>query len=199
MRHSDVRNLEKCVSVLFSDTEPGNLAARLLQALAVILPDDVTAGECFSSTGSWSGRMFADPIEPVESSFPAFISNIQQHPFFDLFVSSALICPARISDVSTRIRFRASKIYNEFFRPLRINHQIGVMLPNIVGSTPVLVIGRKRSDSLITKRNSLELLSLTLRQRFAWRISPGVCECLTKASLSRRFPLHKVGLRIAAK
>ena len=119
---------------LYAPATVSDLQSRLLKVLSRLVP-----GEMFSFNvggGSFVAIHYPDPVNP--KMFPRLVANLKDHPFapesWDFKGRNRDIAAGHVEDtqahkVSDRMSNRAWRktgLYNEYFRELGVNYQMGV-------------------------------------------------------------------------
>lgn len=78
----------------------------------------------------------AEPELPAWA-YPVFARYADQNPLIQFYLRTRDGRPYRVTDVTTPRRFHETQIWEEFFKPLGIRHQLAFLLPSV----PELMIG----------------------------------------------------------
>jgi len=159
--HLDVTTLHRLlesVEIVHSDAAPETLGSRIECAILRSISSDFVSIDSSSPRESqfshqWSsGHLEASVPEYMET----FLAYFHEHPFFQPAVSCDLRSAVRISDTVSLNQFRRSGLYNEFFKPLRVEHQMVVG----VGTNPLTAISvvRTSGDFSLRDRSALQAL-----------------------------------------
>ena len=140
--------------------------ASVVGGLRRLVPCDVaTYDEINPATGEvmW----ITDPGEhAVIADDAAFVRNIAEHPVIEHHRLTGDGTPRTFSDFYTRKQLHATALYNEFFRPMDIETQVGMLF---YGPTPAiagLTLNGERHDFSQRDRAVLELLRPHLGRAF---------------------------------
>jgi DNA-binding CsgD family transcriptional regulator len=103
-------------------------------------------------------RFLTDPVLDLPDSQSVFNRHIADHPLIGYYLATRDGEPVKFSDFLSRARLHRLGLYNEFFRKVGVEHQIGFTLP----SPPSLIVGialnRSRCDFSERDRKLLSLL-----------------------------------------
>jgi DNA-binding NarL/FixJ family response regulator len=140
--------------------------ASVIGGLRRLVPCDVaTYDEINPATGEvmW----ITDPGEHATlADDAAFVRNIAEHPVIEHHRRTGDGTPRTFSDFYSRKQLHATALYNEFFRPLEIETQVGMLfygpMPTVVG----LTLNGERHDFSQRDRAVLDLLRPHLGRAF---------------------------------
>jgi DNA-binding CsgD family transcriptional regulator len=89
-----------------------------------------------------------------------FARHMHEHPFLGHWNSRGMdLEPARLSDLISRPSWHGTALYNEIFRPIRIEHMIGIALPSQRPRAVHVAGSRKTRDFNNRDRQVLGLLA----------------------------------------
>jgi DNA-binding CsgD family transcriptional regulator len=102
----------------------------------------------------------AEPAElPRFPGAEAILSqHLHEHPVLAHFERARLHAWFKISDFVTRRQFRRTALYNEFYRRIETEDQIGLVFPKIEGVTVGIALSRRQRDFDERDRRILTLL-----------------------------------------
>lgn len=111
-------------------------------------------------------------IEPAEVlDFPdaeqLFQQHLPEHPLRRHYQATGDLAARRVSDVASERQFRSLGLYQDFYRPARIDHQLIVSAPAPHGGTITVVLNRHRRDFSDQHREVIDLLRPHLSQAAA--------------------------------
>jgi DNA-binding CsgD family transcriptional regulator len=86
--------------------------------------------------GGKASVAIAEPELP-EWAYPVFARYSGQNPLIQFYLRTRDGRPYRFTDVTTAAKFRQTEIWEHFFKPLGIQHQLAFLLPSV----PELMIG----------------------------------------------------------
>jgi DNA-binding CsgD family transcriptional regulator len=161
--------LQALVACLEATSAPGDLAdfpARILTALRTLVPCDVAT---YNEVDLRQARnVFAsDPVEAIPAPLqPVFNHYLGEHPLIAHYARTGDGRAVKLSDLLTRRQFHRLGLHAEFFAPLRVEHQLAVVLP---APAPLLVgvaFDRSRRDFGERERTLLNLARPALSQAY---------------------------------
>jgi DNA-binding CsgD family transcriptional regulator len=153
--------------IIRSHTHSESIYYRIGRAVTAVIASDVSAIEVFDRNGDYAERRWSDAEVQISGNFEGFLANRFSHPLFREFVVSGLRNPVRISDCTNDRGFRATGMFNEFFRPLGISKQMAVALPSDSIGTPVLALARSTIDYTLEEKSVLRELLPKMRRQIA--------------------------------
>jgi DNA-binding CsgD family transcriptional regulator len=156
--------------------------AHILSTLpSVVASEHASYNEINPRAGHYSG-ISAPPVAP--RLLEAFTRHMPEHPLIAHYARTADGRTLKISDFLSAQRFHRLGLYSEFFRQMRIEHQIAFVLP----APPPLVVGvalnRRRPDFSERDRLVLNLLRPHLIQ--AYRNAEAVTRLQQEVTLVER-------------
>jgi DNA-binding CsgD family transcriptional regulator len=102
--------------------------------------------------------LLTDPALDLRDGETIFNSHIAEHPLISHYRASGDGRPVKLSDFLSRNELHRLGLYGEFFRPLRVEHQIALSLPTSAGLVVGIALGRSCTDFTERDRMLLELL-----------------------------------------
>lgn len=156
------QDLRRAVDVVgrFVELEgPGDVPLLLFPLLRDLLPCDILSYNEFD-LATWSSlRWSATATEPwderVSEAFDAFA---YQHPLIVHYAATGDGRPVRFSDVIEARRLHALDLYQEFFRPLGVDHQMAIRVPYRAGVSAGIALNRRGRDFSDRERELLAVL-----------------------------------------
>ncbi|MBW4718705.1 helix-turn-helix transcriptional regulator [Saccharothrix obliqua] len=130
---------------------------RVLGVLGRVVPGDILAYQVIDERTGRS-RQVALPSETVNPQREAvFERGLPDHPLLHHIRDHPTSGAVRLSDVTTRGHLHNLAIYHEFYRPLRVEHQVLRPLPAPPHTHVIVVVNRSRTDFSDTERDLLDL------------------------------------------
>lgn len=158
LSRSDLHDVLRFVSELGELDHISALRTEMLPALRELLPaDSVTYTEIDQRTGA--AGWWTDPADVGERADPEpFARYLHQHPVAAYHARNGGEHAVQLADFLTRDELHRLDLYNEFYRPLEVEHQIAIAIeaPDAV-SIPIS-LQRKRGAFPKRTRTMLELL-----------------------------------------
>jgi DNA-binding CsgD family transcriptional regulator len=111
-------------------------------------------------------------IEPAgvvdfPDAVPLFQQHLPEHPLLRYYQATGDLTARRISDVASERQFRSLGLYQDFYRPARVDHQLVVSAPSPHGGMISVALNRHRRDFSDQHREVVELLRPHLEQAAA--------------------------------
>jgi DNA-binding CsgD family transcriptional regulator len=124
---------------------------RILQAVRLLMPGDVVAfTEVNYRSGQISGRWLPTPeqclvgFKTVAESYEVLHRHFHEHPIVMGFLQTRSGRAERLSDKLSAGAFHKTAIYGEFYRRMRVEDQLVLMLPTDPGSAAGVAVSRGR-------------------------------------------------------
>ena len=160
LRSADYRAVLDLVHTIDQAADADDFVIRLLPALARLVPCEATGLHVsgVAEDGSpWNrGAVFPDlPIGGEEVAI--FDRYTHQHPLLSHYFAVPDSRAYRFSDFLRRRDFHRLELYNEFYRPLRIDHQLVTSLRYQRSSVVACALNRERRDFTDRERMLLDL------------------------------------------
>jgi len=155
LSHSDLESLLDYLEEISSLGELPEFREGILPCLRRLVPCDVVAyNELDPRTGEWdTNETPAGYLERTNAE--AFVRFMGQHPLIPYYSRPGRFPPMQLADVVTRRELHRLELYQEFFRPIDVEHQIILQLP---ASLPRLIgIPLMRSRAPFSERDRLVL------------------------------------------
>ncbi len=166
LRTSDVREVLRCVGDLYSVPPRGGFRLHAIERLRSLVPSDMTAWvETRSDTPD--ATAIASPHDLLADGPRRFARIRDQHPVLAHFERCRHGGARKLSDFFTPRQYHRQRIYQEFFRPAGIEHQISIALPSTGPRLIRITLNRAHGDYAERDRLMLDLLRPHLAQ--AWR------------------------------
>ncbi|MCE6998341.1 helix-turn-helix transcriptional regulator [Saccharothrix sp. S26] len=142
-------DLNRLLAALREGEQPdtaGDVRRRVLATITEVVGGDIVAYQSIDpATGSSEQVSVPDGWETTELA-EVFTRHVPQHPLLPHFLRAGDLDAARLSDVATRRQVRDLGIYQDFYRPLGITHQLVCRLGTDLGVADILVFNRGGSD-----------------------------------------------------
>ncbi|MEU6714134.1 helix-turn-helix transcriptional regulator [Nonomuraea sp. NPDC046802] len=125
--------------------------------MAKLVPSDIIAFQAIDPATGRSEQL-ADPDSWETAEFEqAFSRHLPEHPLLRYFLRTGDGDSVRTSDVVSRRELRRLGIYQDFYRPLGIHHQMACLLTSDLGVMNILVFNRGLPDFTHAERQLLLL------------------------------------------
>lgn len=135
LRLREFKAVSSFLQGLYAFRDRSGLRTYILSALPRVVPaDSISYNE--ANPQARRNDYVSAPAVPAEYE-PAFLRHMGDHPLISRHRATGDGRAARISDFLPQRRFHRLALYNEFFRPLRLEYQAAVTLP----ARPPLVVG----------------------------------------------------------
>jgi DNA-binding CsgD family transcriptional regulator len=124
----DTRKLLAAVEALNSDFDPKTLPERSVEFLYAIVGNEMSNLDFFSPEGRYDLTAWTDRTD-LFPKIHVFKQFVHQHPAIPLAISDSTGMPYRITDGMAQSEFRNTELYNEYFREIPIDYQMGLAMP----------------------------------------------------------------------
>ena len=138
----------------------------VLEGLRRLIGSDVAA---YNEVDPARGEIAAgfDPVGSVtDADMVAFDRHLEQHPLISHYGRTGDPRALRISDVAAKRRFHRLDIYQDFFLPLRLEHQLAVTLPGAPGIIVGIALSRHTVEFSDRDRLVLDVLRPSLARAY---------------------------------
>jgi DNA-binding CsgD family transcriptional regulator len=158
LRTADFIRFSEALEILHADVEPATLFDRLSEATGRAIASETACFDGFSPEGRIGhlGSFPEDTFSPV--TFPILQQFLPQHPLFAEIFERRRREPLRTSDFCRMPQFFRSALYNEFYRPTSLTHQLIVGLDVPGHGLITAALNRRRRDFAEPERLLLGLL-----------------------------------------
>jgi len=140
--------------------------AHVLSNLPTLVPSDATV---YNEYNCKRNRIIWEQ-DPADFAFPGseriWERYSHEHPFLDHFRRTKDGRAVKFSDFVSQRQFRRTGLYNEFFRPLNIRHQMTFCLQEPTGLLVAIALNRAATDFSERERLILNLLRPHLIQAY---------------------------------
>lgn len=158
LRSADLFRFSQALAVLHAEVEPDTVFNRLSQA-AMLAIDAETA--CFDGYDP-SGRIGPLGAHPeglfVAQDFPALGAHLPEHPLYVPLMNLRLPTALRTSDFCRMPNYFRTTLFNRFYRPVAITHQLVLGLEVEDYGWVTCALARNRRDFTEADRTVLHLL-----------------------------------------
>jgi len=156
-----LRRATQLVDSLADVDDPARADDLILPGLAGLVGCDVVVNNTIGLGAAHGQVRFADyPAGWLgQADIAAFMAHVHEHPLITYINETGDDQPVKMSDVVSRQQFHRLGIYAEFFRPIRIEHQIGFTLPPRDGLFTAIALNRSRGDFTEDHRAVLSVLA----------------------------------------
>jgi DNA-binding CsgD family transcriptional regulator len=157
LRASDVRGVVGFVADAFADAPRGGFRMHVIERLRALVPSDMTAW-VETRIGRPEVAAIASPHDLLADGPRRFARIRDQHPVLAHFERSRHGGARKLSDFLGRARYHRLPIYQEFFRPAGIEHQMSIALPSTGARLVRITLNRARGDFSERDRLVLDLV-----------------------------------------
>jgi len=168
LRHKDLRAFSNSIQLLYRVSDLDSFPRRVFEALGSLVRCDCFAYNEFGPDGVLK-LLHCEPELPAESTnflLSLGLEFTHEHPAVEYVTRTGSVEPLKITDFTSQQKWRRTTLYNEFFHPLRCEHQIGFAFPLPKGQIALgwNCAGRDYSED---DRQLLTLLRPHLMQAYA--------------------------------
>src|SRR5437667_6935978 len=168
LRHKDLRAFSNSIQLLYRVSDLDSFPRRVFEALGSLVRCDCFAYNKFGPDGVLK-LLHCEPELPAAST--TFLLSLgpeftHAQPGVEYVTPTGSMEPLKITDFTSQQKWRRTTLYNEFFHPLRCEHQIGFAFPLPKGQIALgwNCAGRDYSED---DRQLLTLLRPHLMQAYA--------------------------------
>jgi DNA-binding CsgD family transcriptional regulator len=129
LRAIDVRTILGFIGDMDAIAPPGGFRLATVARLRALVPADMTAW-VETQTGGRGAQAIADPGDLLPDGPRRFARIRDEHPILAHFERSRHGGAVKLSDFFSRAQFHRLRVYQEFFRPAGVEHQISIALPS---------------------------------------------------------------------
>jgi len=145
LRATDVEGILGFVSDAFTVAPPGGFRFHVIDRLRALVPADMTAW-VETRVGRPEVRAIACPHDLLADGPRRFARIRDHHPVLAHFERSRDGGAVKLSDFVGRARWHRLPLYQEFFRPAGIEHQMSIALPSNGARLVRITLNRARGD-----------------------------------------------------
>lgn len=138
----------------------------MIKAIARIIPFDA-AGYNEFDTASDHVRAFHTCGELARKLFPAFNEHLREHPTYHVISGGPIHTPIRWSDQTTLRQFKDRALYQDYFKGIGINYQLGIALHRSERFVITISLNRQGGDFSASEVTELKFLAPHLTQAFS--------------------------------
>ncbi|MEJ2855284.1 MULTISPECIES: helix-turn-helix transcriptional regulator [unclassified Saccharothrix] len=141
-------DLNKLLAALRDVEQPGteDVRRQVLSTITEVVGGDIVAYQSIDPRTGRSEQLSVPDAWETSELEEVFTRHVPEHPLLRHFLRTADLDAARLSDVAGLRQVRDLGIYQEFYRPLGIAHQLVCRLTADLGVSTILVFNRGRSD-----------------------------------------------------
>ncbi len=180
----DLRALLEFLKDCYGFCDLDAFAQRVISKLPKIVPSEIITYNEINPRRRRARMMWHPPTaQPSVERTTAFEQHIREHPLIMRHQKTRDDRAIKIADILTRSQFHRLGIYNEFFRPLSVEHQMAFCLPAPPDITIGIALNRTRRDFSDRERLCLNVLRPHLAQ--AYRNAEAVTQMQGQLALVR--------------
>ncbi len=157
LRGSDMRAALGFVGDTHALAPSGDFRLQTAARLRTLVPSDMVAW-VETRTGGPEAEAIASPYDLLPDGPQRFARIRNEHPILAHFERSRRGGAVKLSDFFGRRHFHRQRLYQEFFRPAGIEHQISIALPSPAPRLVRITLNRARGDFGERDRQVLNLV-----------------------------------------
>jgi len=143
------------------------LTQQLLSALTTLIPGDYVSLNIFNRNlemedAAWNP---VDQCIPAEEQAAILDEHVSEHPFTPIAVQDWQLPATCMSDVFSQRKLRQTGLYNELYRPLGIEYQLGVGVPTSDNKLLVIAHSRDYRDFNKSEKQLLQVAGCHIHNR----------------------------------
>lgn len=167
LRARDQRRLFDYLIELYALRDHPAFVSHLVSSLGILLPcDRVSYNEFQSRPKSVRALWYPADVKLAKEMLPVFETYLHEHPIVPYLKKTGDGQAVRLSDLVSRREFRRTALYNEYYRPLGVQHQLGVSLAVSPSLLVPMALNRAGSDFSNAERAVFSLLGPHIAQAF---------------------------------
>lgn len=158
LSHNDLLALNRVIGEVYTARDVESFYSAVFSAIQSIIPGELFS---FNETSRHTTRFqktiaaSQDHNSVTKKLFPALNAFLHEHPLVPYFNSDVVF---KTSDVMSINQFKCQAIYNEYYRHLDIETQMGLSIPLSQEKSSILALSRKGPDYSERDRLLLTLL-----------------------------------------
>jgi DNA-binding CsgD family transcriptional regulator/PAS domain-containing protein len=164
LRQTEWSTAARFLRDLYAVRDLGEFRTYLLSALPALIPADQVSYNEANPRMRRNAYVSAPVVPPAYE--PAFLRHMGDHPLISHYQKTRDGRALRISDVLPQRRFRRLGLYNEFYRQVRTEYQMAVVVPAPAPLVVGIALSRSSKDFSDRERRLLDLLSPHLIQAY---------------------------------
>lgn len=167
LTQADLERLSKTIKALYSAPSVGDLTTAVLQQVHGLIPSDAMGVTLVPTNGQAIVHHNAPHLDrTVSDRLWALRDFLHQHPLESAGDTSAAWGATCLSDFLTRQQLRRTDLYNEFYRHLDINYQLGIYTERVGGFRIGISCNGHKKDFTDRDRTILTNLAPHLAQAY---------------------------------
>lgn len=158
LRAPDLFRLTQALEVLYAEVEPATVFNRLSRAAMLAIDAETVCFDGYDPAGR-IGHLGAYPEHLFTADlFPVLSACLPEHPLFAELMQRRHPAPLRTSDRCRMPQFFRTRLYNDFYRPFALTHQLVLGLDVADHGWITCALARHRRDFSAADCNVLHLL-----------------------------------------
>jgi DNA-binding CsgD family transcriptional regulator len=160
LSHADLSNILLAVRELYAETNLDVLRETMVRLASRLIPVEFGSFNEFSKVNSrmMASLRYPDVSTIVDPHFPAFLGYFHEHPVLQSWQRTGRPDARRFSDAGSRLQFRRSQLFNEYFRPIGVQHQMVFAVERPSGNNLAVALNRAGRDFTDRERTIFDLL-----------------------------------------
>ena len=125
----DLSRILSAVELLNSDTSPDTLPDRTLGCVSALIPNELCIFDGFDTVGEYTGYHWYSPPGSIEEAWVARLGEvIHEHPIHQDVLTQGKEITFRISDFVSLPKFHRTALYNDVYRNVGGDSQMGTAM-----------------------------------------------------------------------
>ncbi|MBF9220248.1 response regulator transcription factor [Hymenobacter ruricola] len=146
------QQLSAALVPLYADPRPDHMLGRLSGAVSEVMGAELTCFDVFDAHGQMLNLGSNSPSLFTPSMVGHLAEHIQAHPLFQGLFIERRPTPLKISDFCPNHRFVKTDIFNDFYRPIAVTHQLVVAFEVPGLGLTTCALSRSHADFTETER-----------------------------------------------
>jgi DNA-binding CsgD family transcriptional regulator len=164
LRLKEMRAAFAFLREMYADPDLKGFQSHILSALPGLVPADVIS---YNEVNPQARRNEYVSAPVVAAQYePAFLRHMGDHPLITHYKETRDGRALRVSDLLPRRRYQRLALYNEFYRPRRMEYQVALTLPAPSPLVVGIALSRSRKDFSDRETRLLDLLRPHLVQAY---------------------------------
>lgn len=158
LSYADILSLSHAIGEIYTALDLESLYSTIFRSIRDLIPYDLCSFNYVSLTPTSFLKIIPsshDHNSIIKKNRPAFNKHIHEHPLISHFTSDTVF---KTTDVASRNQFMATAIYNEYYRHLDTETQIGFSIPISQKEISIIALSRNNLDFSEKDRLILTLL-----------------------------------------
>lgn len=163
--------LLKSIEILNSGIDTESLETRLISSTFHLIDNDISAFEAFKLSGEYLGIIVFEPVNSISAKdLEIYMQLVHEHPLYQAVMVENKLFSDPLVDTSLSPGFIRTNIYNDYYRPVGVEHQLSHAFQVNDEAFVTCAINRSNSPFTAAEREMLNLFRphIAAAIRHAW-------------------------------